>query len=391
MEELKYLHEAPKKFLFDGCKLLYHQDKLQDFLDNKRISPIHMDIGIHKACNIRCIYCYGIKQKPSREFITEDNLLLLAEDAADAGIRSIAVVGDGEPTLNKGLYSFVQEAKMNKLDVAVATNGLLLNEGLIRILTSSLVWLRFNISAASRESYAKVHGTKASNYDKFVSVIKDTVNNRNKCTIGLQMVLIPECFDQVIPLAEAAVRWGVDYLVIKQYSDGGTGMPMHFDMDSYTRVTRDLEVAESMSNERTTIVVKWHAMCDSKAITKDKTWDFDRCIDLPFIFQISGNGGCYPCGYMFGNKRYCYGNVNRTRLKDILDSRRYWNIVKKVANTDLRRLCTGQCRHAESLRFMDRLVKRYNGSLSNALIDMCGSAEQYERLLANPPEHVNFI
>ena len=106
----------------DGCKMLWNQDRLQDFLDGKRIMPVTIDMGIHKGCNIKCEYCYGIKQIKGTKFIFPDRLLMVAEDAKAAGIKSIAIVGDGEPSCNKGLYSFVQALRVNGVDSAVATN-----------------------------------------------------------------------------------------------------------------------------------------------------------------------------------------------------------------------------------------------------------------------------
>ena len=390
-EILSYLQSPPKKFLFDGCKLLWHQDKLQDYLDGKRISPIHIDMGIHKGCNIRCIYCYGIKQKMSKEFIPEDRLLDIVNDAKDCGVKSIAIIGDGEPTLNAGLYPMVRLARKRGLDMSVATNGLLLDKDKLECLTGCLVWLRFNISAVG-EAYDKIHTTK-DGFKKFDPIFRRAValGKKNGCTVGMQMVCIPECFDQVIPLAEYAVRTGADYLVIKQFSNPEEGIPVDFDMDEYDKVTERLKEAEGMGNEETKIIIKWSAMADTRSITKLKHWDYDRCIDLPFIFQISGNGGCYPCGYLFGNEQYCYGNVTKKRLRDILSSERYWIIVKEIGGIPLEKLCRGQCRHCETNRFVDRLTKHYKGNLRESLVEMCGGYDGYLDVLANPPKHINFV
>lgn len=393
-EILPYLQSKPKKFWFDACKLIYHQDKLQDYLDGKRIAPIHIDMGIHKNCNIRCIYCYGIKQKPSHLYIPEERLLLLVQDAKECGVKSIAIIGDGEPTLNNGLYPMVRLARSVGLDVAVATNGLLLNggrRGSLATLCDCLVWLRFNISAVG-EAYDKIHGTK-DGFKKIDPIIREAVElgNKSGCTIGMQMVCIPECFDQVVPLAEYAIDTGVDYLVIKQFSNPEEDIPVNFDMNEYDKVMDRLKEAEEMSNEKTRIVVKWSAIRDTRNITSLKLWDFDRCIDLPFIFQISGDGGCYPCGYLFGDERYCYGNITKQRLKDILTSERYWYIINLIAKTPLEKLCKGQCRHCETNKFMDRLTKHYKGNLRGSLVEMCGGEERYNEVMSNPPQHLNFV
>jgi MoaA/NifB/PqqE/SkfB family radical SAM enzyme len=390
-DKLPYLIQEPKKYIFDGCKMLWHQDRLEAFLRGERIMPIHIDMGIHKACNIKCVYCYGVKQGKTAEYIPEDRLLLVAEDAGNYGIKSIAIIGDGEPTMNKGLYPFVQALYDNGVDCSVATNGLLLDWKKIQLLTKCCTWLRFNISGVDK--YDWVMGASQGSLVKFEEVIKDAVSlgKCNGCTIGLQMVLIPDCFSEAIPLAKKAIEWGVDYLVIKQFSDGGSGMPIHIDMDKYKEVFNELVQAEAMSTKDTQIIVKWSAIKDTTTITGNKHWDFDRCIDLPFIFQISGNGNCYPCGYHFGNDKFCYGNINNERLYDVLTSTRYWKIIEEVARTPLDELCTGQCRHCESLKFLDRLNKIYRGNLESALVEMCGGVKQYNKLMSNPPEHINFL
>ena len=378
-----------KTYLMDGCKFIYNQDRLQSFLNGERIMPVTVDMGISKACNIKCVYCYGVKQVKSPEYIPTERLLMLADDAKESGIKSIAIVGDGEPTMNRGLYPFVKRLKENKVDCAVATNGLLLGLKDIVDLTSSCTWLRFNISGVS--NYEKIMGARSGDFEKFEGIVKYAVSHKYDCTIGLQAVLIPEGFSEVIPLAKKAIEWGVDYLVIKQFSDGGEGMPLHFDMAEYDRSVGLLKIAELMSTKKTKIIIKWKAMCDSANITKNKKWEFDNCIDLPFLFQISGDGGCYPCGYLFGDKRYCYGNVNEERLIDILHSDKYWDTIKRVSETPLELLCTGQCRHMEGLKFMDKLTKSYHGNLEQALINVCGSREKYDMTMINPPEHINFI
>lgn len=391
MSNLDYLRREPQKWLMDGCKHLWHQDKLEDWLRGYKITPITLDIGIHKGCNILCRYCYGVKQGKTKEYIPEDRLLLLAEDAKKCGIRSVAIIGDGEPTLNKGLYPFVQALDEGGVDCSVATNGLLLGRGQIETLSRYCTWVRFNISGVS--NYDWVMGAPRGSLRKFENIVQQAVylGKMNGCTIGLQMVLIPECFGEVVPLAEKAVEWGVDYLVIKQFSDGGEGMPIHFNMDKYKEVTDALQQAEAMSTKDTKIIAKWSAIKDTVSITGSKHWDFDKCIDLPFLFQISGNGNCYPCGYLFGSDEYCYGSVVSGRLSEILKSEHYWEIIEKVGNTPLEKLCTGQCRHCETLKFMDRLNKVYTGDLEKALIEMCGSKEQYLKLMNNPPRHINFI
>ena len=388
---MDYLKGEPKQYIFDGCKMAWYQEQLQAFMDGKRIYPTTIDMGIHKGCNMRCIFCYGTYQKPSNDYIPTDKLLGIATDAGKLGIKGIAIIGDGEPTLNHGLYQFVKALTANGVESAVATNGLLLDDHKTEILTENCTWLRFNISAVG-EKYDKIHrGVPEGSFEKIRGIIDHAVKHKGNCTIGLQMVLIPECFDQVVPLAKLGVELGVDYVQVKQFSDAGTGMPMHFDMNLYDQIEENLRKAEALSNDTTKVIIKWHAIEESKKITMERKWEFDWCVDLPFLFQVSGNGKCYPCGYMFNKDEYCYGDLQEDRLETILESERYWKVIDKVAKTPLPELCDGQCRHSCSNKFMYKFMKEYKGDAKETLAKLCGSKAQYERLLANPPEHLSFI
>lgn len=387
---LSYLNRI-EKYMLDGNKLFWYPERLQNWLDGKRIMPITIDIGIHKGCNIACIFCYGFFQKKSKEFIPIHTLLQLAKDAKKCDIKGIAIVGDGEPTLNMGLYPFVQALTDNNVASAVATNGLLLHSRKIDILIKNCSWIRFNVSAVY-ERYSDIHkGADIKDFYRLERLIRYAVEHKKKCTIGIQMVLIPQCFDQIIPFAKWAIELGVNYAQIKQFSDPGADIPIEVDLAKYKDAEKLLKEAEGLSNNTTQIKIKWKALKDSRNISMNKKWDFDRCLDLPFLFQISGNGKCYPCGYLFNSEKYCYGDLRENSLYKILNSDRYWAVIKEIANTPMEKLCTGQCRHCSSLQFIDRLVKIYRGNLKQSLIELCGSKEQYDKLMDNKVAHLEFV
>ncbi len=348
-------------YKMNGCKMLWHMDRVHEWQSGKRIAPLFIDIGATKKCNIKCRFCYGTYQVMTGEVIPEDVLCNLLKDAPRLGVKGMTFTGDGEPTLNPALYKALQIGKENGLDIAIATNGLKLNEGRISILLECLTWLRFTICSADKESYKFMHGVDA--FDKVQSnielAVKLKLENKLNITIGMQMVLTPDCFDQVLPLSRLAISLGVDYLQIKQFSDPGDERLHRFDYEKYSQVTDNLKEAEAMSTENTNIIIKWGMIGQVKR-------KYDHCIDLPFLFQISGNSKCYPCGYLFNQERYCYGDLKEQTLEEIITSDRYWSIIDYMATEfDVHKDCMGRCRH-----------------------DFCN---EFLTDYLNPPEHVNFI
>lgn len=340
------------KYRYDSHKLIYHMDRVCDHFDKgKRIAPIHMDIGATSVCNSDCVYCYAKWQRHEGEILKRGIFINLMTQAPQIGIKSVAIIGDGEPTLNPALYDAVKAGKENGLDISVGTNGIFLDTDKLDVLLKNCVWIRFNLSAGSREEYKFVHGKD--NWDKVSSNIREAVRIKREkgytCTIGLQMVLVPQCITEVIPEAKFAIDAGVDYMVVKQYSD-----PICKDMAQVDRgwykdeeTQKILKTAENMSTKNTQIIVKWGLMQfhDNKP--------YKRCVDLPLLIESSGTGKVYPCGYHFRNPKYELGDLNKQSIKEIIESEHYWNLIKHMREDFVvGKDCHGACRHDRTNEFI---------------------------------------
>jgi len=176
------------------------------------------------------------------------------------------------------------------------------------------------------------------------------------CEIGLQSVFVPTIMKgEMLKESELALSIGTDYFVIKQCSlpdEGESGME-HFDLNEYDSedTINSLKKCEQMSTEKTQIIVKWNIM-------KQKgNRPYYGCPSVPLISEMSGNGDWYPCGHFFGEKKqfleYKFGNVHETRLKDIFNSERYWQIIKKMREEfDVQKQCKGACRLDKTNEFI---------------------------------------
>lgn len=341
----------------DGNKLMWHMPRiLKHYVQGKRIAPVMIDAGITKICNIKCEFCYGIHQGMNGAVIPRAPLLRLFEEAPKVGIKAIAIVGDGEPTLNPALVDAVKVGGESGLDMAVATNGVRMPGEMIADLVDRLVWLRFNLSAVG-DNYAVVHGAPV--WPKVKENIERAVRYRNAsgsgCTIGLQMVLTENAFKSVIEEAQFAIDAGVDYFVIKQCSDPKNDkmvVPLAewFDQPGVVKVLKD---AEAMSTPKTRIIVKF------AAIASRIRRPYDHCLDVPLLFQMSGNGKCYPCGYLYGDDRYCYGDITKQSIGEILASEQYWSVIEHMKTKfNVHTECHGHCRHQSTNTFMHNFVNK---------------------------------
>ena len=355
------------KYLMDGHKLMWHPRRVSDWLEGKRIAPIHIDVGLAKGCNIRCHYCFGILQgneylKGENNYFPREALLNYLKSAGEMGVKSMGFIGEGEPTLNPALNEAIIEGARCGIDIALGTNGVLFKPQ--KDVLESLKWVRYNLSAASDKSYRRLHGSKM--FDKVIESVSQSVEikkrNDLEVTVGLQMVLTPKDVDEVIPLAKLGAELGVDYLVIKQCSD-----TLESKLGVYNKLEKSKEKYEqvlgevgSLSSEKYDVIVKWKKIMNTKQ-------DYNQCLGVPFLLYSSGDGKLFPCG-MFFNKEYwgdfLMGDLTQNSFKEILESERYWEVVNRV-----KEMGTGRC---------------YTGCRTNAI-------NSFLWQLKNEPRHVNFI
>ncbi len=366
----------------DGHKLMWHLDRVSQWQAGERVAPLHVDMGISAGCNMACTYCYGVIQGRTgfgtdikgRFNMPEAAILRFFRDAKDIGIRSIALIGEGENTLNPALCRSVDYAKRIGLDLGLATNGIRIPRDPVELesLLTGLTWLRINISAGTKEAFEKIH--QVPQYDRVLDNIDRMVKAKKKygypCTIGLQMVMTKENFDQVVPLAELGNQLDADYFVIKPCSD-----------------TSDYK----LDSPKEEYIDNWGVFMEAKKFSKPGYEvipkvvklgnlghkDYNVCFGTQFLIAVSGTGNVFPCGHWFDvrQEEFLMGNIIEQSFKEIFESERYWEVQQRVQAVNVNKDCESNCRQ----HYLNRFLSNLNGQPRN---------------LKEPdftPQHVNFI
>lgn len=366
-----------EQLILDGHKLLWHRDRVEAWLNGERIAPITIDCALTRRCTYRCVYCYGQLQANDEKKMTRDVIFRLLDDAAEIGVKAISFVSDGESACSPYLYEAIIRGKANGLDMALGTNGYLLKEEKLTEILPCLTYLRFNISAAEPKRYAQIMGCKESCFYKVYNTIKECVRikkeNKLSVTLGLQMVLLPQFSDEIIPFAKLGRELAVDYAVIKHCSDDETGS-LGVDYSRYFDLTNVLKKAEKYSKDDYLVKVKW-----SKVLSGGKR-RYNQCYGPPFIMQLSGSGAVAPCGMLFNKKykKFHIGNIAEKSFKEIWKSKHYWEVMDFIASDkfDAQTMCGTLCLQHKVNEFL------WDLKCDNAII---------KESQGKAPMHMNFI
>jgi radical SAM protein with 4Fe4S-binding SPASM domain len=273
--------------------------------------------------------------------------------------------GEGEPFLHPEMASIIEHTKESGIDVALTTNGVLLKKEMVERVLINTEWIKISINGGTRETYAKIHQSKPDDFDKvienmsFAAEIKK--DNNYKCVLGMQLVLLPENHNEVVFLTKLARDIGMDYLVVKPYSQHPQSKTNQYSTVKYNDLEYLSEELDKVNSGNFSVVFRSNAM---------KKWNnnhrnYEHCLALPFWSYIDASGNVWGCSIYLGDSRFKYGNIYKNTFKDIWEGEERKKSLRWVEKKlDVSR-CRVNCRMDE--------INRYLWDLKS------------------PPEHVNFI
>ncbi|MEO5358666.1 MAG: radical SAM protein [Nitrospirae bacterium YQR-1] len=353
------------KYRIDSHKLIFHVERVSNWLKDGDIYPIYLEISPSGTCNHRCTFCGLDFMGYKNQFINTAILTERISEMATLGIKSINYAGEGEPLLHKNMPEIIAHTKTSGIDVALTTNGVLFSPDVASKTLKYMEWIKVSIAAGTKQTYAKIHRTKEDDFNRVINnmtaaaVIKN--NNNYKCTLGMQMLCLPENHNEAVTLAQIAQNIGMDYLVIKPYSHHPHSTHHKYKDVHYTDYLHLADELNKYSTENFSVIFRINTM---------KKWDaghrpYERCCALPFWAYIDSAGGLWSCLEHLNDDRFLYGNITQNSFEDIWQSPRRQNVLKMV-NTKLN---INECR-------------------LNCRMD---SVNSYLWELLHPPAHVNFI
>lgn len=122
------------------------------------IAPISINLDLTTACNYRCDHCIDwdiLNTKNNHEDqVLRDSLRVMTE----RGLKSVILIGGGEPTVYPGFTSMVRYIKELGLQVAVVTNGSG-NHKIMEIADclDERDWVRLSLDSGTNDTFIRMH------------------------------------------------------------------------------------------------------------------------------------------------------------------------------------------------------------------------------------------
>ncbi|MGD0752003.1 MAG: radical SAM protein, partial [Anaerolineales bacterium] len=120
----------------------------------------YLRISLTDRCNMRCVYCMpenGIRWTPSSDLLSDDQIVLIVENAVSLGIHKIRLTG-GEPLVRPGILTLIRRiaAIPGIQDLSLTTNALLLENLAEPLAEAGLKRVNISLDTLDKDKFKRI-------------------------------------------------------------------------------------------------------------------------------------------------------------------------------------------------------------------------------------------
>jgi wyosine [tRNA(Phe)-imidazoG37] synthetase (radical SAM superfamily) len=279
-------------------------------------APVSINLDLTTACNFRCAHCIDRSILNTVDKHDPGELRDSIELMARRGLRSVILIGGGEPTLYPGFSELVRFLKQLGLQVSIVSNG---SQG-ERLLEAVQFmdegdWIRLSLDAGGNELFEAIHRPASGSCDldgicEWVRKIKAV---RPEVPVGYSFVIvwrgafgdrehIHENVHEIAMAAERARRYGFDYISLKpvlERRDSGAEVMDPEKIEDETaavirRIRLEIDRAVELADEGFDVYVSTNLRVLEQGNWRDFTNQPHEC-HMQALRQVLSPTGLYNC------------------------------------------------------------------------------------------------
>lgn len=354
------MHAPQDPYLIDSHKMMWHSDRIAQWQNAKtddeklNVFPIYVEISPVGHCNHRCTFCavdyIGYKTRA----LASNTLSNALDSMANSGVKSVMLAGEGEPMLHPDI-ALITNAAGRHIDLSFTTNGTAMTKKFVDEALHAVKWIKVSMNGGP-ETYAKIHQTKAGDYERVWKNIEYALGQRCarnlSCAVGIQCVVLPENRAELDSLIRRARETGCDYIVLKPYSQHKSSITTTYQDIDYKDQHALQALVKYYSTDTFKVICRETAMEDWDA----KTHKYKTCLSTPYFWAyIMATGDVYGCSAYLLNPEFCYGNIYEASFRDIWLGRKRRSHLKKMETLDISK-CRVNCRMNQVNKYLDMVV-----------------------------------
>jgi radical SAM protein with 4Fe4S-binding SPASM domain len=321
----------------------------RDISDTSVLGPVAVELHWTATCNYSCIHCSYTSRRQSRQTLTSSVIQATVDDLIELKTRAVYLTGGGEPTTLQGWDQYARLLMDGNVEAALITNGIALQQSQLDVVRR-LNYIAVSIYSTDPEEYHLITGGRF--FDKQFALPALIKGQNNRAVVGARCILNRINYKRVVSIYQHAMRSLFDYVIFIPAVDyEGKGVDL--------RAEELAEVKEILTEQYTLFDLKNTNIDDllRREIHHYEVVDYRTSFAEPpsgcTAIRIRGNafinydGGVYLCQPHIGNTRFCIGNVNETRFRDMWNSKQHLEVITRLN----KEFAQGSCKNCRSINF----------------------------------------
>lgn len=338
----------------DIKQLLSAEKFLPFYADRKMVCsselpPLAVELHWTSDCNYDCVHCSYGSRRQSKGRLSSEIIQSVIDDLVTLKSSAVYLSGGGEPTLIKGWDNYAVRLIDAGIEVALITNGILLQSAHLAAL-ARMNYIAISIYSTNEDEYSRITGSRF--FDKQWSSPQIIKTANTEVIVGARCVINKTNFTNVVNIYGKAIDSGYDYVIFipaVDYEGRGIGLGP----EEGSQVKALLANSKAIFNPNATNAIDLIGRNVSHYRQSDYRLDNPGCSAGCSAVKIRANafvnfcGGVWLCQPHIGNPVYQIGNLYQNRLLEIWNSPRH----HEVASLLHMEFANGACRNCRSIAF----------------------------------------
>ena len=158
----KLTQQSVSPNLIDYIRWRIDKEKGQNEVSAPEFAPISINLDLTTSCNYYCDHCIDLDVLNTGDRFSIDEVKGLIDQFKARGLKSVILIGGGEPTVSPGFEEGVAYIKESGLQVGIVTNGsrMFRIQNICHLLEPG-DYVRLSLDAGTDETFQEQHRVKA--------------------------------------------------------------------------------------------------------------------------------------------------------------------------------------------------------------------------------------
>lgn len=313
---------------FNSFKGLLYRDWFDGILSNEFKPPIEVNIDPVNNCQLNCIWCNGKKIIDRNESVmmTTEHLMELIDFCANWGVKAVCFAGGGEAVLHPNLGDAFRKCNSLKLESALITNGLFMDDKQIHDISETARWVGVSVDCAKEKTFEIIKGINkfwevTTNINKLVKYGAKEVTFKFLIHTLNQYEILDACS---LAVELGCHRFHVRPISFLSYQD----KEEDYDL---AKINDQIETCFAYYDNEKEQKIEICAVRHKYEVDMHRRIRFSKCRASPLLCMFEANGDVSICIDRKGDNetRLCSHN-DIDELREIWGSQKHKNLLKSI-------------------------------------------------------------